>query len=360
MTEAETQAAPFADIAGQPGSAPRHHVLTLGNRSTYEIGRRLAIGWRHEHIWHATWPSLGGDPLPLTRNLGDPMFDRIRADARAECNKTIVERIKSAHWDIAVLSTGTHVGTSYAVDGKRCVPDFTQLPWLTDIDLGGARRPRISDFTGGTIHRVDWLDPGFAALAKAGFDRLYERIFKPGVAAGRKVFVHRQMPARWVMTPKGVERLDVPGLGEMEALSRDLAEHASRFKGVSVIDDLDALNFTSDDATEGRGPLNPIDEQFVYLASRIAHALNDPMEERLFAHHLLETRRERIALEWQAVGDTRQREHDLEAIVRALIDRSAGLERDILALKRTLSWRITKPLRTVRSVMRRRGPGQNA
>lgn len=360
MSEAGTQAAPFAEEEEQIGSAPQHHVLTIGNRSAYEIGRRLAIGWSHNHIWHGTWPSLGGEPLPLTRELSEPYFERIRADATAECDKSLGGRIKRAHWDILLFSTGTHVGTAYAVDGQQCIPDFTDLPWLTDIDLAGKRRPGIARFVGKNAKRIDWLNPDFVTLAKSGFDSFYQKVLKSAVTKGKRVFVYRQLPARWVMTPKGMERLEAPDLGWMEAVSNVLADHAARFRGVTVIDTLDALNFTNSEAIEGLGPLNPIDEQYVYLAATVARAMNDPLEGRIIAHHLLETRRERIALEWLAIGDTRQRENDLEAIVRALIDRSAMLERDNLALQRTLSWRITKPLRSVRTLMGRLRPRPGA
>lgn len=358
MSEAKTQAAPFSDAAKQAGDVSARHLLTIGSGAAFEIGRRLAIGWQHENIPHATWPSLGGDALPLTKPLNEPAFDRIRAAAIAEADKSLVTRIKAVPWDIVLMSTGAHVGTTYAVDGARCIPDFTQAPWLSDIDLAGARRPNIGEFAGQGVQRVHWLDAGFTALAKSGFDRFYERALRKRIAKGGRVFVYRQLPARWALTSKGLERVEVPGIAEMEMLSNALADHAAAFKGVTVMDTPGELNFTSDDAIDGRGPLNAIDEQFVHLASRIAHALGDPLEGRIIDHHLLEMRRERIALEWEAVGDTRQRERDLEAIVRALIDRSAMLERDILIHKRTLSWRITKPLRIVRGLVRR-APARN-
>lgn len=284
------------------------------------------------------------------------MFARIRGAAEAEADKSFVERIANAPWDVLIMSTGAHVGTSYAVNGSRCIPDFTQPPWLTDLDLAGARRPKIDAFVGEAVRPVYWLDPGFAELAKAGFDRFHERVLRPRIKRGAKVFIYRQMPTSWAITPKGLERMELPDIGETAALSNALADHATRYKGVAAADTPEALNFTSDDAVEGRGPLNAIDELYVYVANRIARAMSDPLCEQIVSRQFLEMRRERIALEWQAVGDTRRRERDLEAIVRSLIDRAAMLERDVLTLQRTLSWRITKPLRAVRSLMRRPAP----
>jgi len=353
MSDAKTQTVPFTGVAEAAGQRPAHHILTLGNRAAFEIGRRLAIGWNHDHIWHATWPSLGGDPLPLTQPLSGPAFVRMRAEATAEADKSLIARIAAAPWDVILMPTGVHADTHYAVDGTRCAPDFTELPWLTDIDLAGARRPKMAEFAGGNVRHAFWLDAGFADIAKAGFARFHEKVLKARVDRGARVVVYRQIPTNWVLTPKGVERKDLPNVGEMRALSNELADFAARLPGVVVVDTPDHLNFTSDEAADGRGMLNAIDELYVEVACRVGRLMGDTIGERIVGHQLLEMRRERIALEWQAVGDTRQRERDLETIVRSLIDRSAMLERDMLALKRTLSWRVTKPLRAVRTLMRR-------
>jgi hypothetical protein len=328
----------------------------MGDHAAYEIGRRLSIGWRHTHVRHATWPSLGGGPIALKTPLSDAMFDRVRSQALAEADKSLLQPIAAAPWDVLVMSTGVHAHTAYAVAGDGCTPDFTQQPWLNDLDLAGSPRPRIEDLAAGPVKRVSWLDPEFLPLAKAGFDRFYERVLAPRISSGARVIIYRQMPAEWVLTPSGLERLEIPYMAETAALSSALADHAVRHKGVSAIASPGALNFTSDDAVGGRGSLNAIDELYVYLANRIARALSDPLYDRILMHQMLEMRRERVALEWQAVGDTRQRERDLEAIVRSLIDKSAMLERDIMLLKRTLSWRVTRPLRAVRSLMRRPAP----
>jgi len=352
MSDSKPESGTFAPSVPLP-AARRRRLLTLGNTTAYEIGRRLSIGWEHTHIRNASWPSLGGAPMTLRAEMDAPVFQKIRRTAVRECDKTVVQDIRSMHWDVLLMSTAAQVGAAFMVLGEAVIPDFTVPPWLPETLPAGVVRPDIRRFVPEDARRVTWRDGDFLALAKAGFDRAYANALKRRIRAGAHVFVYRQRPAQWVLTPEGIARAETPDAAEADALSAALAEHAATFPGVTVIDTLETLNFTSDDAAGGRGPLNPIDEQFVQVASVVARAMNDPLADDVVAHHLLEMRRERIAVEWAASGDRRERERDLEAVIRALIERSALLEREMLATKRTLSWRITRPLRAVRRLGRR-------
>jgi hypothetical protein len=344
-----------SDPAARPEPSPprRRRLLTLGGCNALEIAKHLTIAYDHTHIWNVTWPALGSPPFPLIHTPTSPRLSHLGGLIQRETSKSYLDAIARGQFDIILLSAAQNVLNDMVVLGDMCIPDFTALFYLTDEALQGDPRPSIHEFVGNAPRVVTWQDDDFIQVVCAGFSRAYHKVLKPRIDAGATVIIHRHVLATEILTPDGPKADEDPHTARRMALIARLTDFAAGFPGIHILEQIGALNFTSADAIGGKWAFHPIDEQYVCLAMDVARLAGDPIERDILNRFLLERRRFKLGLD-REIADGLAREADLEAVSKALAFRAAHAEHEVQAMRRTLSWRVTWPLRAVRRLMRRR------
>ena len=340
----------------EPSSPRRKRILTLGGCNALEIAKHLTFAYDHTHIWNVTWPSLGSPPFPLIHKPQAATLSHLAGLIHRETTKNFLDTIARGQFDIILMSAAQNVLNDMVVLGEMCIPDFTALFYLTDEALKGEPRPSIHDFAGNAPRVVTWQDEGFLDVVFSGFSRAYHKVLKPRIDAGAKVVIHRHVLATQILTPDGlVADIDEHTARRMELIGA-MMDHAAGYPGILILDQVPELNFTSADAIGGKWAFHPIDEQYACLAMDLARLVGDPIDREIMLRFMRAQRVKKLALDVK-VADGAAREADLEAVSKSLAFRAAHAEHEIQAMRRTLSWRVTWPLRVVRRLMRRRRLG---
>lgn len=142
------------------------------------------------------------------------------------------------------------------------------------------------------------------------------------------------------------------GIEKRIALNRSIVEQIRELPGIKVLETAPAFAATAADAPWGNWEYHPMEEQYVDLAIRLARMAGDDVGHTIAARHM-------ISMRQAALGARKALEAESEA--RAEAERRAQMaeagarkaEQELEAFRRTLSWRVTAPLRAVRRLTRR-------
>lgn len=326
----------------------RLRLMTLGGCNVLEIGSTLAGIWDHTHVWNVTWPSLGSKAFPLMRWPDGPEFAELQDFLARETRKTVPATVRAARPGILLLAPAQNVLNDFVVLGDRIMPDFTTGLYLSPRRLDGRPRPRLADFVAPGHRVVTPEAPEYADLVKEGFRRAYKRLLRPLIAKGTRVFIHGHVLATQALTGEGVFD-DVSNVTRLQMnLVGQFIAHAMTYPGIELLEQVPGLNFTSDDAPNGRWAFHPIREQYAILAHRLAQRVSPEQAEAVLVRFLFESRRQQLKLREQSLLADSARRQAAEAERKAQERRKAA-ERDLALTKGSLSWRVTAPLRAVRS-----------
>jgi len=309
-------------------------LLTLGGCNVLEIGRMAAGICQHKHYWNVTWPSLCAAPLALKTPADGPEFAHLREFIARETEKRVVPLVKAYKPDIVLLSAAQNVLNDFVVVGDSVIPDFTIPLYMPEARLNGRPRPDIAALLPEGFRRVPSDSREFAELVKSGFKRMYKRLLRPMLDEGVRVFVHNHVLATQVLLPDGIHAESQPETARQMALTADFVAYARRWPGIEILEQELALNVTSEDTPGGgRWAFHAIHEQYLMLAWRLARQVTPGRADEVLHRFLLENRRLHLAK--NAERDRMDREIQ-------------ALARELKAIRGTLSWRVTSPLRAVR------------
>lgn len=342
-----------ADTA--PDAPRRLKLLTIGGCNTLEIGRRLAFAYDHQHFWNVTWPSLASDPFPPIALPPDRFFDVWRPFIQRECDKTAAQQIASGAFDVVLLSDGLQVLNDFVVLGGACIPDFTTERYLTAADLDGAPRPAIRDLVGPEPRLVSWRDPDFGAFISASFERLHDRVLRPAMALGTRFILHNHLLAPAVLTAEGEAAAAEPDFAEMTGLIAAIFARAAAFPGIAALRPSPVLNFTSAAAPYGASMSHPIEEQYVHLAAQLSDLLGDGLATTVYERHLIAAHKAGLARQAAHEAELHKAAAEVQRVSRVLEEQARqadAAERACDKMARSVSWRVTAPLRALRGLGR--------
>jgi hypothetical protein len=338
----------------QPTPARRRtRLITLGGTNVQEIGQALKAIWHHKHIWNVTWPSLGSRPFPLERMPDGPEFAELQRFLQRETEKTFPAILRDGEPDVVLLSIGQNVLNDYIVQDGRVIPDFTTPFFLPPGRLNGRPRPNAADFVG-QDHRVVTLDaPDYGSLIKQGLYRAYFRILRPLMRRGVRIILHAHVPATQALTTDGLVDDANDLVRRQMAVIDDLTAYARTLPGLEFVEQIPQLNFTSDDAPNGRWAFHPIKDHHAMQAYRIAQMVAPERAEAVLLRYLFDNRQSQLKLRTRALqaeaahNDAARGERDLWRRLYATDVERQTHERALANIKRSFSWRLTAPLRAL-------------
>lgn len=329
----------------------RKRLLTLGGCNTLETGKKLAWLYDHDHSWSVTWPSLGSPPFQLTKSLDDPVFDTVRNFVERDGNKSDRDRIAKGKYDI-ILTTSQFTHIPFVLSGAACIADFTDPIFLRPEVLGDRVRPNVLDFAGPDARVVTWEDAEYEELVVGGFRTAYETAFLPAIRSGAMVVVYDHVLSLTELKADGEVPIEREGIDRRIALNRSIVEQIQDLPGIKLLATEPAFSATAADAPWGNWEYHPMEEQYVDLAIRLARMAGDDAGREILARHMIAMRKLALgnSLALQAEAEHRAGEERRAAAAETA---ARALQADIDAMRRTLSWRVTAPLRAFRRLTRR-------